>query len=814
VEEEADFDLGGAAPESPTASEFMGDSTSSVAKETVGESDFAADEAGEDGASDGETDFGTNNQVEGVDEADVVKSDGTFIFAAYGDKVIQFDTFGRKISETTMPAPYFDEESCKGGGPYYDGHEGIVTAETEELVDFDGRTRRRKLSDIKNRRLRGAIQKRHHAWNRHQQRQKRHRRASMVADDMYWGCWRPEARIESMLLENGRLVVVLSGYEPNYRYNPMDQSQQPILGDVGTTKVRVYDVNSLIPNKVNSESSEQQGHPSQLQLVASRDLPGYYASKGGRSIGNRAYLVSNNYIDTWYHFQRHFDRWQIIYDGLSDEDYIETATSYAEDKVIPNFTSRLLLELMEQGDEALLGSCSHVQQLSLYQTGEIDAAANHWWDGGVFSGLSQITSFDLDQVPTATTSADVEPKLQIQKSVAFVPSSWSTTIYATKDMLFLASQGYDEHPKSRSGFIPSTFILVFDLGDGPAKGASVGKVPGTVLNQFSIDMYEGHLRVATTTWSDWVCGEDETSSPGSTSDEPIALTVSSSDLMPVEPEFCGDDRFRGPQNQITVLEVDGDIMDEVGQLSGLGKPGESIFAVRYIGWKAFVVTFQRTDPFYTIDLSEPSDPRIVGELEIPGFSSYIHPTEDEHVLIAVGENADERGRALGVQVSLFGVEDFANPELLARYDIEDREDQHSSSEVTWDHRAFRYLRQSKQVVLPAEVRGSRGEDSFDGFYILDINADIPNKDERITLRHRVNLAPDQEDMWSYCYSSARLAARSMVFKGDALLLKNHAAESHRLDAPSGSNTFLWRLEMEDPVPESEFDKRTGCSYWW
>ena len=372
-----------------------------------------------------------------------------------------------------MPTPDFDEDAC--GDHYYVDDDYEV--EVEELVDFDGRTRRRKLSEFNDKKLRGAIQKRHRAQNRHQSRQRQRRKALSIAEDAYWGCWRPEARIESLLLENDRLIVVVSGYEQNYRYNAMDRSQQPILGDVGTTKVRVYDVNSLIPNKVIGESSEKPpGHPSQLRLVAARDLPGHYASKGGRSVGNRAYLVSNNYVDTWYHFQRHFDRWQILYDGLSNEAYIEAATAYAMDKVIPSFTDRLLLELMEQGDEDLLGSCSHVQQLSLYQTGDIDAAANHWWDGGVFSGLSQITSFDIGQTPSATFSADVEPMLRIEKSVAFVPSSWSTTIYATKDMLFLASQGYDEHPKSRSGFIPSTFILGFDLGDGPAKGVSVGKV--------------------------------------------------------------------------------------------------------------------------------------------------------------------------------------------------------------------------------------------------------------------------------------------------------------------------------------------------
>jgi hypothetical protein len=393
--------------------------------------------------------------------------------------------------------------------------------------------------------------------------------------------------------------------------------------------------------------------------------------------------------------------------------------------------------------------------------------------------------------------------------------------------LFIASQGYDEHPLSRSGYIPTTFILGFDLGDGPARGAKVGKVPGTVLNQFSIDMYKGHLRVATTTWSDWVCPNEltveevnEVADEVDVSDADLieeSATIMTTEELPFDDGiFCRGDRFRGPQNQISVLEVEGDadVMVQKGQLGGLGKPGESIYAVRYIDWKAFVVTFERTDPFYTIDLSVPTAPKVVGELEIPGFSNYIHPTEDENVLIAVGENADDRGRTLGVQISLFGVANFAEPELLARYDIENKEDQYSYTDVAWDHHAFRYLRQSKQVILPAEVHGYRGDDSFDGFYILDIDKDNASKEERITLRHRVNLAPDKEDMWSYCYSSARLAPRSMVFSGDALLMKNHAVESHRLDKPSGSKTFLWRLEMEDPIHESESDKRRGCSYWW
>ena len=188
--------------------------------------------------------------------------------------------------------------------------------------------------------------------------------------------------------------------------------------------------------------------------------------------------------------------------------------------------------------------------------------------------------------------------LKSEKSVAFVPSTWGTTIYATRDMLFLASQGYDEHPLSRSGFIQTTFILGFSLdGDGAAKGAIVGKAPGTVLNQFSMDFYDGHLRVATTTWSDWVCPFDTEDTTNDAED--VELSEPMPD-MEDEPTFCGGTRTRGPQNQITVLSTEsGEVMNEVGYLGGLGKPGESIYAVRFIKDKGFVVTFERIDPFYT-----------------------------------------------------------------------------------------------------------------------------------------------------------------------------------------------------------------------
>ena len=104
---------------------------------------------------------------------------------------------------------------------------------------------------------------------------------------------------------------------------------------------------------------------------------------------------------------------------------------------------------------------------------------------------------------------------------------------------------------------------------------------------------------------------------------------------------------------------DGDRLVETGRLDGLGK-GERIFAVRYFGDLATVVTFRQTDPLYTVDLSDPAAPRLAGELKVPGFSSYLHPVGDGR-LLGVGQDADAEGRTTSLQLSLFDVSDPASP---------------------------------------------------------------------------------------------------------------------------------------------------------
>jgi uncharacterized secreted protein with C-terminal beta-propeller domain len=147
------------------------------------------------------------------------------------------------------------------------------------------------------------------------------------------------------------------------------------------------------------------------------------------------------------------------------------------------------------------------------------------------------------------------------------------------------------------------------------------------------------------------------------------------------------------QSMVTVLERQGDVLAQVGQVSGLG-PGERIYSVRFIGDTGYVVTFRETDPLYTVDLSDPAKPTVTGELKITGFSAYLHPAGDGR-LIGVGQEATTQGQTTGTQVSLFDTSNRAGATRVAQYHL-----QNSYSEAETDPHAFLYWPDAGLVVLP------------------------------------------------------------------------------------------------------------------
>ncbi|MFP3908248.1 MAG: beta-propeller domain-containing protein [Archaeoglobaceae archaeon] len=175
-----------------------------------------------------------------------------------------------------------------------------------------------------------------------------------------------------------------------------------------------------------------------------------------------------------------------------------------------------------------------------------------------------------------------------------------------------------------------------------------GKVPGRVLNQFSLDEYHDHLRIATTVG-----------------------------------------RFSEATNDLYVLDEE---LDTVGSIKDYGEE-ERIYAVRFIGDTGYIVTFKETDPFFVVDLSDPQNPEIKGELKIPGYSSYLHPIDDDMILGLGKEDQD-------VKISLFDVSNPSNPEELDKYILDEY-----WSDVLQTHHAFLLDQKHGVFFLPAGNNG-------------------------------------------------------------------------------------------------------------
>ncbi|MEU2664002.1 beta-propeller domain-containing protein [Micromonospora sp. NPDC007220] len=239
----------------------------------------------------------------------------------------------------------------------------------------------------------------------------------------------------------------------------------------------------------------------------------------------------------------------------------------------------------------------------------------------------------------------------------------ATTVYGTGSSLYLAGERpVPPRPGSFRGDVRRpgpqvTEIHRFDTGaPGRPRYVASGSVPGSLINQYALSEWQGHLRVATTTGDAWG------TRPNS-------------------------------ESAVHVLRPDGHTLVRTGAVTGLG-PGERIYSVRFLGGSAYVVTFRLTDPLYAVDLTDPAAPRVTGELKITGYSAYLHPLPEGR-LLGVGQEADRRGRAQGLQVSLFDVRDPARPSRLDQWHVPK-----AYSALEHDTHAFLHHPETGLVALP------------------------------------------------------------------------------------------------------------------
>ena len=244
-------------------------------------------------------------------------------------------------------------------------------------------------------------------------------------------------------------------------------------------------------------------------------------------------------------------------------------------------------------------------------------------------------------------------------------------IYSSQNNLYITKVKYEYKDSKMYGYYNNydvnTYIYKFKLEDSKATYVNVGSVPGEVLNQFSMDENDGYFRIATTDSDNW---NSETN-----------------------------------KNNLYVLNED---LEIVGKLENLAK-GEKIYSVRFMGNRAYMVTFVETDPLFVIDLSEPTNPTVLGELKIPGYSKYLHPYDENHI-IGFGENTkvNEYGGVVtdGMKMALFDVSDPNNPKEMFAVDIGEKG---TYSELLYNHKALLFSKEKNIIAFPVSISEEEGE---------------------------------------------------------------------------------------------------------
>jgi uncharacterized secreted protein with C-terminal beta-propeller domain len=381
-------------------------------------------------------------------------------------------------------------------------------------------------------------------------------------------------------------------------------------------------------------------------VVASQKVfEGYLVDS--RRVGSRMYIVQQSYIDLWNEGVKYWA--DISYESSVSEinaAFFSLAVKNSEiidgldlDEYVPR-----MFDVSKQGTINTDEGTPVVGCTDMYSS-------------DVYSGSGNLTVVTVDLTGVADPAGTA------------VMGDWGN-VYASTKALYAASTNWawswwwetDDEDEAEI----NTHIHKFDFDDetGFAHYVASGTVTGYAIDQFAFDEYEGVLRVATTRpdWGWW--NEDSNDS----------------------------------ESFVSTLVQDGAALTLVGQVGQLGI-GETIQSVRFIKDKGYVVTFRQTDPLYVVDLSVPEAPVVAGELKVPGFSSYIHPLDDTH-LLTIGRDATEEGQVLGLAFQIFDVSDPSDPKQIAKTVLPEDQNGYSWSEAQWDHHAFVYFAHLGMLAIP------------------------------------------------------------------------------------------------------------------
>ena len=260
-----------------------------------------------------------------------------------------------------------------------------------------------------------------------------------------------------------------------------------------------------------------------------------------------------------------------------------------------------------------------------------------------------------------------------------------------------------------------------------------GEFPGHLLNQFSMDEFNGYFRAAATTGGFW----------GNTS-----------------------------ENNVYVM---GEDLKIAGKVEGLAL-GERIYSARFMGERVYLVTFKQIDPLFVIDLKDPTNPKVLGKLKIPGYSDYLHPYDQNHIIGVGKETLEVNGLVLlqGVKLALFNVTDPENPKEVSKYEIGDMG---TDSYALRDHKAFLFNKDRELLIIPVMLVESSADEkanitrfvygnrTFQGAYIFNLT-----KEKGFVLKGRITHVQDTGDLKKpgYYYFSSRDLVKRSLYIGNVL----------------------------------------------
>ncbi len=505
----------------------------------------------------------TNIQVKGVDEPDIVKNDGKYIYAVSGSKVI------------------------------------IVNAYPAEDMEI--------LSEIN------------------------------------------VSNIRNIFLNNNKLIIFSNNYKGGQK-----------------TDIKIYDV-------TDKEFPE-------LEKEISTD--GYYVN--ARMINDYVYVIANQHVG--------FDNIVlpgIMVDGIKEEIAVNKISYFNYPDTSYTFTNILAINSqdLEFESKTFLTGASHniyVSQENIYLTYTKRVKSNNYLEEMVDEVMKPIVP--REQRREIKEIMDSEKSLNEKyNEVSNLVQEYSMSLTGKEKAefdqeLFEKMQEFMIEIQKKT---EKTVVHKINIDENNIEYITAGEVPGTVLNQFSMDEYDNNFRIATTTGDSW-------------SDNSL--------------------------NHLYVLDSN---LEIIGSVDDLAK-GEKIYSARFLGEKAYMVTFKKVDPLFVIDLSDPENPEVLGQLKVTGYSSYLHPYDENHI-IGIGKEATEQGRIQGVKIALFDVSDVENPIEKAKYEVKGR---WSNSNALYDHKAFLFDKDRELLVLPmsyseewTNTEGVRKYEHWQGSFVFKINQD-------------------------------------------------------------------------------------------